>query len=127
MPRAKYPPPSDLSDDAKALWRKTQKQLEEQNTWQESDMPALERYVRAMARARLAWEGIPRDKEGNLNLTARGSQGQLVQHPNVKTTREAERDAQDYARDLLLTPKAREQHQIEKRRADKDSKFGFDD
>lgn len=126
MPRSKCPPPSDFDDESRSIWRKTQKQLEEQSTWQESDMAALERYVRALAKARLAWAGIPRDKDGVLNLTARGSQGQLVQHPNVKTARESERDAQDYARDLLLTPKAREQHQIEKHRAEKGGKFGLD-
>jgi len=126
LPRSKSPPPADFDADSKALWKKTVKQLEEQSTWQESDMPALERYVRALAKARLAWSGIPRNKDGSLNLTARGSQGQLVQHPNVKTARESERDAHDYARDLLLTPKAREQHQIEKQRAEKGGKFGLD-
>lgn len=125
MPRSKCPPPEDFDTESRAVWKKTQKQLEEQSTWQESDMPALERYVRSLYRARISWEGIPRKKDGSLELTARGSQGQLVQHPNVKTTREAERDAQDYARDLLLTPKAREQHQIEKRRAEKGGKFGL--
>jgi P27 family predicted phage terminase small subunit len=126
LPRSKCPPPADFDEYAKTLWRKTQKQLEEQSTWQESDMAALERYVRAQSKARLAWSGIPRKKDGSLDLTARGSQGQLVQHPNVKTARESERDAQDYARDLLLTPKAREQHQIEKHRAQKGGKFALD-
>ncbi len=125
MPRAKYPPPQDLDAESKALWKKTQKQLEEQSTWRESDMPTLERYVRAMERARLAREGLPRSR-GKVKLTAEGSQGQLVQHPNVKTAREAERDAHEYAKDLLLTPKAREQHQIEKKRAEKGGKFGLE-
>lgn len=39
--------------------------------------------------------------------TAWGSQGQLVPHPDLKTAREAERDANDYARELLLTPASR--------------------
>lgn len=39
--------------------------------------------------------------------TAWGSQGQLVPHPDLKTAREAERDANDYAKELLLTPASR--------------------
>jgi len=126
VPRAKFPPPEDFDAVAKALWKKTQKQLEEQSTWHESDMPTLERYVRADERARLARAGLPRDKKGKPMLVATGSQGQKVQHPNVKTAREAERDAHEYAKDLLLTPKAREQHQIEKRRSEKGGKFGLE-
>ena len=125
MPRAKYPPPDDFDAAAKALWKKTQKQLEEQSTWHDSDSPTLERYVRADERARLARDGLPRDKKGKTLLITTGSQGQKVQHPNVKTAREAERDAHEYAKDLLLTPKAREQHQIEKKRAEKGGKFGL--
>jgi len=125
VPRAKFPPPDDFDATAKALWKKTQKQLEEQSTWHESDMPTLERYVRADERARIARDGLPRDKKGRPVLTTTGSQGQKVQHPNVKTAREAERDAHEYAKDLLLTPKAREQHQIEKKRAEKGGKFGL--
>lgn len=118
MPRDKTPPSADLDRESRALWKKTRRQLEEQNTWADSDAPALERYIRAMERARLAREGLPREKRGGkVKLTTTGSQGQLVQHPNVKTAREAERDAHEYAKDLLLTPKAREQHEIEKRRA----------
>jgi P27 family predicted phage terminase small subunit len=125
MPRAKFPPPDDLDDTSKAVWKKTQKQLEEQGTWQESDMGALERYVRALERARLARAGIPRKPDGTLDMTARGSQNQLVQHPNVKTERESQRDAHDYARDLLLTPKARQQHEIAKEVAEKGGKFNL--
>lgn len=125
MTAPKFPPPDDFDAEAKAIWRKTIKHLEEQKTWQPSDMAALERYVRALSRARLAWSGIPRNKDGSLDLTARGSQGQLVQHPNVKTARESERDAHDYARDLLLTPKAREQHELAKKQVEKGGKFGL--
>jgi P27 family predicted phage terminase small subunit len=124
VPRAKYPPPEDFDAPARALWKKTQKQLEEQNTWSDSDLPTLERYARADQRARLAREGLM--VKGEMVLVAKGSQGQLVQHPNVKTAREAERDAHEYAKDLLLTPKAREQHQIEKKKAEAAGKFGLD-
>jgi P27 family predicted phage terminase small subunit len=126
MPRDKTPPPQDLDGDSKALWKKTRKQLEEQNTWHDSDAATLERYIRALERARQARASLPRDKKtGVLQLTTKGSKGQLVQHPNVKTIREAERDAHEYAKDLLLTPKSREQHEIEKKRGEKNGKFGF--
>lgn len=124
MPRSQTPPPDDFDTESKALWKKTRKFLEDQSTWEPSDVGTLERYVRAVEKARLAWEGVPR-VGGKLDMTAVGSQGQLVQHPNVKTARDAERDAQDYARDLLLTPKAREQHNLAKKAAEEGGKFGF--
>lgn len=106
-------PPADLSTPFRALWTWTIEVLEQQGTWQASDLPALERYIRASERARLARETLPRDKDGRVVLTTKGSQHQLVQHPNIKTCREAERDANDYARELLLTPAARRRAQVE--------------
>jgi P27 family predicted phage terminase small subunit len=105
--------PRDLDDASRALWRLTITQLEEQGTWQVSDLPALERYIRASERARLARNALPRDRDGQVVMTAKGSQHQLVQHPNIKTCREAERDANDYAKELLLTPAARRRAQVE--------------
>jgi phage terminase small subunit len=75
----------------------------------------LERYVRAievgrLARARIAQRAAELDKEGKGDQMAyltHGSQGQLVQHPDLKTARDAEKDANDYGRELLLTPAAR--------------------
>jgi len=106
-------PPRDLDETSRALWRLTIEQLETQGTWQVSDVPALERYIRASERARQARDGLPRDKDGRVVMTAKGSQHQLVQHPNIKTCREAERDANDYARELLLTPASRRRAQVE--------------
>jgi hypothetical protein len=62
---------------------------------------ALERYVRSCETARHSRAKIP---EGG---TTKGSYGQLVEHPAIKTAREAERDAHKYATDLFLTPSAR--------------------
>lgn len=124
MPRSKFPPPDDLDAQSKVLWKKTIKDLEEQETWEASDAPTLERYVRATERARLGRAGMV--VKGKVKLLAVGSQGQPVPHPNIKTVREAERDAHEYAKDLLLTPKAREQHEIAKRAAERGSKFGLD-
>ena len=84
--------------------------LKAQATWEDSDAGALERYVRAVERSRQAREA----RKGE--LVTEGSQGQAVAHPNVKTEREADRDAHDYARELLLSPAARKRHEIEVRR-----------
>jgi P27 family predicted phage terminase small subunit len=124
MPRSKFPPPADFDDESKALWKRTIKDLEEQETWEPSDAPTLERYVRATERARLGRAGMVHN--GEVKLLAVGSTGQPVPHPNIKTVREAERDAHEYAKDLLLTPKAREQHEIAKKAAERGSKFGLD-
>jgi P27 family predicted phage terminase small subunit len=100
-------PPSDLDAKSKQFWKRTLDQLSTQGTWQDSDIPALERYVRACEQARHSRAKIP--AEG----TTKGSQGQLVEHPAIKTAREAERDAHKYATDLLLTPSARRKAAIE--------------
>lgn len=89
------------------LWDRTMGELREQGTWRESDVPALERYIRALERARVAREAMGGE------LTAEGYNGNLVRHPNLRTAREAEKDARDYANDLLLTPAARKRHEIE--------------
>lgn len=112
MPRDPFPPPADLDADSRKLWKARRKQLEADDLWHPSIADALERYVRACERARLAREGIPRGRDGRPLLTAEGSKGQVVQHPNVKTAREAERDAHEYAGALLLTPEARRRHDV---------------
>lgn len=120
-PRQPESPPKDLLPESKRLWKETIEHLKGQDTWAVSDVPALERYIRAMERARVARESLVKD--GRPVLTAVGSQGQLVQHPNVKTAREAERDANDYAQQLLLTPAARRRAQVEAKGAG-GGKFG---
>lgn len=77
--------------------------------------PGLEAEIRRLENA---GEGISPDDTKRVRevrrelsrdaFTAFGSQGQLVQHPDLKTAREAERDANDYATALLLTPAARQ-------------------
>jgi len=78
--------------------------------WRPEYSLLLERYVTAVEVGRLARERISdraaKDGEAAAYQT-RGSQGQLVQHPDLKTAREAERDANEYARELMLTPAAR--------------------
>jgi phage terminase small subunit len=71
MPNAPQPP-ADFDDAAKKTWRSSLKALRDQGTWQDSDRDALERYCRAVSRAR-------------------GARAVVA----------------SYARDLLLTPRAR--------------------
>jgi P27 family predicted phage terminase small subunit len=94
-------PPPELDKRARRLWQQTLAQLKAQGTWKDTDWPLLERYVRAWERALLAREGMGGE------VTTKGSMGQLVQHPNLKTARDAEHDAHQYATDLLLTPASR--------------------
>lgn len=107
-------PPAGLDRAARLLWRLTIVQLGDQGTWADSDLPLLERYIRSVEVARHARGRIERRAKSNPAeaYVTRGSQGQLVQHPDLKTAREAERDANDYAQDLLLSPKSRRQHDI---------------
>lgn len=113
-PRNPRNPPSDLDSQSRELWRRTIAQLTAQGTWADSDAPCLERYVRSIELGRIARARIAArvEVEGDAAYTTRGSQGQLVAHPDLKTAREAERDANDYATDLLLTPRTRSQHSI---------------
>jgi P27 family predicted phage terminase small subunit len=78
------------------------KALRDQGTWQASDAAALERYVRSLARAACARAIVARE-----GLTTLGGRDQPVAHPAVRIARDAERDAAEYARDLLLTPRSR--------------------
>lgn len=100
-------PPDGLDGRSKALWWRTLGELQAQGTWQDSDRELLDRYIRALQRARLA-----REYAAAADFVTEGSQGQLVAHPAVKTAREAERDAHDYANDLILTPAARRRHDV---------------
>jgi len=91
-------PPDDLDDASKRFWRRTRRQLKAQGTWDDAYVAALERYVRACELARHARELVPD------HGTTTGSRGQWVEHPLIKTSREAERDAHRYAEALLLLP-----------------------
>jgi P27 family predicted phage terminase small subunit len=115
VPRYTAKVPADLDKESKDLWALTKRQLQAQGTWKESDAAVLERYVRALERARIARADlvVPSGKSTAIKLTTTGSTGQLVQHPSVKTAREAELDAQKYADSLLLTPDARRRAGLE--------------
>lgn len=107
-------PTANLDKQSKELWKRTIEQLTAQGTWADSDVPLLERYIRSTEVGRLARDRIAERAKRNPDsaYTTRGSQGQLVQHPDLKTAREAEKDANDYAQDLLLSSRSRKQHDI---------------
>jgi len=94
--------PPGLTDGERRVFLAVRRQLQEQGTWQRSDADALERYVHAIVRSAQAREIVARE-----GLTALGGRDQPVAHPAVRIARDAERDAAEYARDLLLTPRAR--------------------
>ena len=105
-------PPPDLDNASKTFWRRTIGQLKQQGTWQDSDVPTLERYVRACELARRSREHTPD------HGTTRGAAGKFVEHPSIRTAREAEPDAHKYAEALLLMPADRRKLGLEKRRGD---------
>lgn len=118
--------PSDLDRQSKVVWRKTRLLLVKQQRWRPEYSLLLERYVRACevgrhARLRIA----KRFAEGGEQSAymSYGVKGQLVQHPDLKTAREAERDANDYATALMLTPASRVKLTEEPKRPGP-SKFG---
>ncbi len=102
--------PSDLDPFSATVWKRTRHQLMKDGRWRPEYSLLLERYVRSCevarkARGRIAIRAAVDPDEA---YTTRGSQGQLVQHPDLKTAREAERDANEYGKELILTPAARQ-------------------
>jgi phage terminase small subunit len=79
-----------------------------QGTWQDSDAPLLDRYVRALLEAeQLRAQGAAED------AIVKGSRGQPRINPLLALANEAEERAHKYAEALLLTPKSRRQHGVE--------------
>lgn len=95
------PPPDDLPEPGKDLWRATQRALRRQGTWQDSDAQLLELYVRAVVTYRTATETAAREP------FTRGSRGQTVAHPALRLQRDSGADVARYGDALLLTPAAR--------------------
>lgn len=114
-------PPDDLSVPFRALYRKARQGMRDQGTWEDIDTSLLAQYVRCLERAQLARNSIT---TGNVvQLTTAGSKGSPIAHPAIKIARDAERDAEGYARELLVTPRARKQYELEAKRAG-EGKFG---
>lgn len=107
-------PPVDLDSSSKKLWRATIEQLEQQRTWAVSDLPLLERYVRAVQAERQAREDMAKSEDQLARRRlARGSTGQLVTHPLEAIRQKADADAHKYAEALLLSPAARKRTEVE--------------
>lgn len=98
--------PEDFDEQAKAIWKHARNHLIDQGTWAATDAPLLESYVRSLTLARTA------RTEAGKRPFVEGSRGQTVAHPGVKMAADADRDAERYARALLLTPEARSRHQL---------------
>jgi hypothetical protein len=92
-------PPADFDDQERELWDACKSRLQEQG--EDIDLQLLERYVRAIARARLGREAARKEP------WVTGSMGQTVAHPGIALERQADRDAHDYALQLgLISPRA---------------------
>jgi P27 family predicted phage terminase small subunit len=114
-------PPDDLDPQFRVLYRKARTAMQAQGCWEDTDHLLLGLYVRCLQRAATARESITK---GNVvQLTTTGSKGNPIPHPAVKIARDAERDAEEYAKELLITPRARKQYELEARKA---GKFGLD-
>ena len=117
MSRTTPSAPADLDKDGKAEWTKLLRQLNTRDDWRPEFVDALERYVRARARARHAraelerLRKMPAPEEGDAfvvaDVLAFGSTGQLTEHPLSKLAAAADRDAAAYAKDLRITPSSR--------------------
>jgi P27 family predicted phage terminase small subunit len=115
-------PPDDLSTAFRRLYRRVRTAMQAQGTWEDMDYLLLGTYVRCLERAALARAAIT---SGNVvQLTTTGSKGNPIPHPAIKIAREAERDAQEYAKELLITPRARKQYELEARKVG-GGKFGL--
>ena len=102
----------DFDEYGRTVYGAAREELEAQGTWRDTDAPLLEAYVRSLVLARQA-----RAEVASSPFTE-GSRGQLVAHPGVKIASDAERDAERYARALLLTPEARARHDVKGRDGD---------
>lgn len=96
------PPPKDFADDARDLWSAAQRQLRAQGTWERTDRPLLEMYVRNLVAARHAREQADRLRDFAAD----------EQRAAVKQAESAEAAVFALAKVLLLTPEARVHHGV---------------
>jgi phage terminase small subunit len=98
--------PDDLPEWAKDLWIDSVAALQKQETWRDEQWPEMERYIRMVVLGRAARE----ERDGE--LTSVGVSGQLREHPLIKVERQAYQDAEQYAVELLLTPRSRRRAEV---------------
>jgi phage terminase small subunit len=108
--------PRGFDTQSKRMWTRSRALLKAEGRWRPEYSPLLERYLLMLQHARHAQRRIDdREKaEPGTGYIGRGVQKQPVEHPDVKGLRAALREANDYARELLLTPAAREKMGEEK-------------
>jgi P27 family predicted phage terminase small subunit len=95
-------PPAHLSDDAQDFWRDSVKRLVEVGIIDRVDVPVLEQLCEQYARVRGAQRVIR-----EVGMFARGSTGQIREHPALKIEREATSLFLKIAEHYALTPIAR--------------------
>lgn len=115
-PLEDYQWPAHFDDVARLLFTERVAQYQQLSVWDDEDRDLLERYVTSAQVARLSRSRIarraalaPNDPGGG--YSTRGSQGQLVQHPDLKTARDAENDAQKYENTLFDRQDTRGPHE----------------
>ena len=101
-PDAVPEPPSFLSDEAQAEWRRLAPELCRLNLLTALDHAVLGAYCASFAR----WVTAERMLEDE-GLTTRGSTGNKVMHPLVRVATQSARDLCRYAAEFGLTPSAR--------------------
>jgi P27 family predicted phage terminase small subunit len=104
-PLRQLPPPTDFDPDHRDVWSAAQRQLRGQRTWENTDAPLLEAYVRNVLLARTA-----RVEADRLGLDTTG--GQLTAAAKYKLAADCEAAAYRYATALLLTPESRKKHGV---------------
>ncbi len=95
-------PPESLCDTAKQFWRDSIPTLARVGLLDTVDKAALEMMATQYARAKQAGRVV--DEQGHL---ARGSTGQLAEHPSLRTERDAASAFLRFAEQYALTPVAR--------------------
>jgi P27 family predicted phage terminase small subunit len=100
--RSMLEPPEHLDESAKMFWREAVPTLVQAGIISAVDRAALELASTMYARARQAGRVIA--EQGHL---ARGSTGQLVEHPSLRTERDAAINFLRFAEHYALTPVAR--------------------
>lgn len=95
-------PPAHLTDDAKDFWKDSVVRLVDVGILDRVDVPALEQLCEQYARVRAAQRVI-----AEVGMFARGSTGQIREHPALKIEREATAMFLRLAEHFALTPIAR--------------------
>ena len=101
-----YTWPTHFDQTARLLFVERVAGYQALSIWDDEDRDLLERYVTSvqvarLARARISERARARPDDPGGAYTTNGSQGQLVQHPDLKTSRDAENDAQKYENTLF--------------------------